>query len=165
MAVKPIRAVRVNANSGQLQEVSIDHLDKRIAAAIATGVSLKKKTLCCGCFGKDNQITSEGISRPPPHSRQQEVNLEEMDSQTASEGISRPPLDPSRRQQEVNEETPVATSHNRNFCCCCSTPLDSDSQQLLDTTNLSLDKTAHQIANTSGPQQLLSGDWIYLHYQ
>ena len=187
MAVKPIRAVLVSANSGQLQEVSIDHLDKRIAAAIATGVSLKKKTLCCGCFGKDNQITSEGISQPPLHSRQQEVNLEEMDSQTASEGISRPPprsrqqevnleeMDsqtasegisrppPRSRQQEVNlEEIQVATSHNRNFCCCCSTPLDSNSKQLLDTTNSSLDKTAHQIANTSGPQQLLSGDWIYL---
>ena len=135
MAVKPIRAVLVSANSGQLQEVSIDHLDKILAATVATGVSLKNRNLSCGCFGMDSQRTSKGISRPPPNSRQQEVDLEKM---------------------------PVATSHNKTFCCCCSTPINSDSKQLLDTTKVSLDKTALQIANTSGPQQLLNGDWIYL---
>ena len=130
VAVKPVRAVLVSANSGQLQEVSIDHLDKILAATVATGVSLKKKTLSCVCFGNDSQTTSKGISQPPPSSR-----------------------------QEVDKK-PVATSHS--FCYCCSTPLDSDSKQLLETTKLSLDRTAHQIATTSGPQQLLNGDWIYL---
>ena len=62
MAVKPIRAVLVSANSGQLQEVSIDHLDKTLAATLVTGVSLKNKTLTCGCFGIDSQITSKRIS-------------------------------------------------------------------------------------------------------
>ena len=137
LAVKPVRAVLVSANSGQLQEVTIDHLDKILAATVATGVSLKNKPLCCGCFGMDSQRTSKGISRPP--------------------------LDPSRRRQEVDlEKLPVATSHNKTFCCCCSTPVNSDSKQLLDTTKSSLDKTTLQIANTSGPQQLLNGDWIYL---
>ena len=132
MAVKPIQAVLARPYSGQLQEVSIDHLDKILAATVATGVSL---TNSCGCFGMDSQRTSKGISRPPPNRGQQQVDLEKM---------------------------PVATSHNKMFCCCCSTPINSDSRQLLETTQSSLDKTAVQIANTSGPQQLLNGDWIYL---
>ena len=137
MAVKPIRAVLVSANSGQLQEVTIDHLDEILAATVATGVSLQNRNLSCGCFG--------------------------MDSQRASKGITQPPLYPSCRQQELDlEKIPVATSHNKNFCCCCLTPVNSDSKQLLDTTKSSLDETALQIANTSGPQQLLNGDWIYL---
>ena len=102
---------------------------------MATGVSLKNKTLCCGCFGMDSQRASKGISRPPPSRRQQKVDLEKM---------------------------PVATSINKNFCCCCSTPITSDSKQLSDITKSSLDKTALHIANTSKPQQLLNGDWIYL---
>ena len=53
LAVEPIRAVLVSAKSGQLEEVSIDHLDKILAATVATGVSLKNKTLYCGCFGVD----------------------------------------------------------------------------------------------------------------
>ena len=134
MAVKPIRAVLVSANSGQLQEVSIDHLDKTLAATLATGVSLKNKTLTCGCFGIDSQITSKRISRSLPSSRQ-EVDLEEM---------------------------PVTTSHCKNICCCSSTPINSDSKQLLETTNSLLDREAHQIATTSGTQQLLNGDWVYL---
>ena len=130
IAVKPIRAVLVSAKSGELQEVSIDHLDKILAATVATGVSLKTKTLSCGCFGNDSQTTSKGISQPPPSSG-----------------------------REVDKK-PVANSHS--FCYCCSTPLDSDSKQLLETAKAELDKTAHQIATTSGPQQLLNGDWIYL---
>ena len=135
MAVKPIRAVLARSNSGQLQEVSIDHLDKILAATVATGVPLKNKTLCCGCFRMDSQRASKGISRPPPSRKQQKVDLEKM---------------------------PVATSINKNFCCCCLTPITSDSKQLLDTTKSSLDKTALQIANTSKRRQLLNGDWIYL---
>ena len=130
LAVKPIRAVLVCANSGELQEVSIDHLDKILAATVATGVSLKNKTLSCGCFGNNSETTSKAISQPPPSSG-----------------------------QEVKKK-PVANSHS--FCYCCSTPLDSDSKQLLETAKAALDKTAHQIATTSGPQQLLNGTWIYL---
>ena len=157
MAVKPIRAVLVNANSGQLQEVSIDRLDKIVAATVAKGVSLKNKTLCCRCFGMDSQTTGKGISQPsPPSSRQQEVNLEEMDSQAASERISQPPLNSGQLEVEM----PVDTSYSKNFCCCCSTPLDPAYEQLSKTTMAALDKTALQIATTSGPQQLLNGDWI-----
>jgi len=134
IAVKPVRAVLVSAKSGELQEVSIDHLGKILAATVAAGVSLKNKTLCCRCFGNDSQTTSKGISQPPPSSGLK-VDL---------------------------ENKPVATSHNSSFWYCCSAPLDSDFTKLLETTKLSLDTTAHQIATTSGPQQLLSGEWIYL---
>ena len=50
------------------------------------------------------------------------------------------------------------TSHRKRCCFCCTGP-DSELQQ---TTKAALDKTAHQIANTSEPQQLLDCDWIYL---
>ena len=132
MAVKPIRAVLVSANSGQLQKISIDRLDKIVAATVAKGVSLKNKTLCCRCFGMDSETTGKGISQPALNSGQLEV------------------------------EMPVDTSYSKNFCCCCSTPIDPAYEQLSKTTMAALDKTALQIATTSGPQQLLNGDWIYL---
>ena len=75
LAVRPVQAIRVGVStqSGQLQEVDPDQLDKILACTVAKGVFLEKVTsihnLCCNLMKK--QIKSPGISEPKhplPHS-------------------------------------------------------------------------------------------------
>ena len=51
LAARPIQAIRVNTQGGQLQEVDPDRLGKILANTVATGVHLKKRSffqnLCC----------------------------------------------------------------------------------------------------------------------
>ena len=68
VAVRPVQAIRVQVTtqSGQLQEVDPDQLDKVLASTVASGVFLEKMTaicnLCCNCMKK--QTKSKGISAP-----------------------------------------------------------------------------------------------------
>ena len=68
LAVRPVQAIRVQVTpqSGQLQEVDPDELDKVLASTVANGVFLEKMTaicnLCCNCM--KNQTKSKGISAP-----------------------------------------------------------------------------------------------------
>ena len=132
LAVRPVQAIRVQVTtqSGKLQEVDPDQLDKVLASTVANGVFLEKMTairnLCCNWMKK--QTKSKGISAP-----------------------SKKPLLHSNPSRE-------SSSQRESLCCCC---IDSNSE-LEQTSKLALDKTAHQIANSSEPQQFLDCDWIYL---
>ena len=57
--------------------------------------------------------------------------------------------------------SPISKSTTEKCCCCCpiAQSLSSDSEQ---TAKAALDKTTRQIVTTSGSQQLLDCDWIYL---
>ena len=73
LATRPVQAVRVRKQGGQLQEVKPDQLDQILACTVAKGgVPLERKSLfqslICRCFY--NQTTSAGISPPSeePHS-------------------------------------------------------------------------------------------------
>ena len=77
-----------------------------------------------------------------------------MKKQTKSRGISEPSKDRSINDNPSRE----STLHGKGFCHCCS---GSDSE-LQQTAKSALDRTAHQIADTSEPQQFLDCDWIYL---
>ena len=171
---------------GQLQEVEPDQLDQILANTVANGgVSLERNSsfqslFCCKCFY--HKTTSAGISLPseqphsintcagisPPSEQPHSINIsagisppsEQPHSINISAGIS--PLSTSPRLYGVTE-TPSSesTTYKRKNCCCCPIiySYGSDIEQI---AKAALGKTILQIATTSEPQQLLSGDWIYL---
>ena len=150
LAVRPVQAIRVRASSqsGQLQEVDPDELDKILASTVASGVSMDRKNslqnLCCIRLQK--QTESTGIS-PSSHSHGNPA------SETPSYGIGK------KRNSEIDSSSINHDSRKRSCCCCNCFGSDSELQQ---STKVALKKTAHQIAHTSQPQQRLNCDWIYL---
>ena len=142
LAERPVRAVRVAATSGKLQEISTDELDNILADAIAVGIPLKRSCFCC--FGSEvnykHQTISKGINQPSGSS-------ESLHFSGATQSES-PPI-----------------SNNRRSCCCCWSVSHKPESELRETTKLSYDKTAHLISASklTGPQQPLNqGKWIYL---
>ena len=141
LAARPIQAIRVRAStqSGQLQEIDLDQLDKILAATVATGVPLEKRKFIqrlqhLFCCKRNNQTTTKAMSA----------------------GISLP-----SDSHDSTASLPNKPNDNKRCCCCCpiAQPLSSDSEQ---TAKAALDETTHQIVTTSKPQQLLDCDWIYL---
>ena len=137
LAARPIQAIRVRASTqgGQLQEVDLDQLDKILADTVAKGgVPLEKRFI--------QQL--------------QQVCCCKRNNQTISVGISPSDL----RGSTASLSSQSITNHKK---CCCSCPIPhsvtTDSER---TAKAALDKTTRQIVTTSGPQQLLDCDWIYL---
>jgi len=50
LAERPVRAIRVSALSGNLQEVSADDLDNMLADTVAVGIHSEKRPFFCDCF-------------------------------------------------------------------------------------------------------------------
>jgi len=50
LAERPVRAIRVSASSGNLQEVSSDDLDNMLANTVAVAIPSKKRAFFCNCF-------------------------------------------------------------------------------------------------------------------
>ena len=155
LAAKPVQAIRVRANTqgGQLQEVDPDELDQILAGTVAKGgVPLEKRFIqqlhqlfCCKC---NNQTTSTGLSSLPS---------ENVQNQITSAGIS--------PQSDSHGSTEILSSQfdtSKKKCCGCCPIAHSPDTDFEQITKAALDKTAHQIATTSEPQQLLDCDWIYL---
>ena len=74
LATRPVQAIRVRAStqSGQLEEVDPDQLDKILADTVAKGVPLERVasfnncfTCFCKCF--ENQTTSAEVSSSKSH--------------------------------------------------------------------------------------------------
>ena len=139
LAEKPVRAVRVSANCGQLQEVNLDQLDKRVAGTVATADSLKSKTtflhriLHCICFENRIKYNKMGLSS---HSNKPQSSI----------GTSERPYSTSHSPKK-----PPTTSTSHTKCLCCYA--DSEVQTI---TKSLLDETASNI--TAATQQCLDGD-------
>ena len=140
LAERPVRAVIVCKTSEQFQEVNIDELDKALANEIAAGVQLENRTslLCATCFGN----TVEGGVGPQSH----------LHSNPLSIHTSHTP--------HYRAPSSKLTPHNQRTWCCsmCHEP----ESELQETTRLALDNTVHLISTSTKPQQLLSGELIYL---
>ena len=157
IATSPVQAVRVQTSTlgGQMQEIGPDQLDKVLAGTVAKGgvplgrTSFFQSLFCCKCKCFYYQTTSVGISPPSeqPHSNQS----------TSTENT---PLSASPHWYGMTE-SPPSEFHERKNCCCC--PIAhfqySDSEEI---AKAELGKTIRQIATTSGTQQVLDCDWIYL---
>ena len=134
LATRPVQAIRVSTQGGQLQEVDPDQLGEILANTVAIGVLLEKRrffqNLCCIRKTEKKQVKSTGIS----------------------------PLSKSTHSHSISENK---TTSPRKWCCYCYTNEGPDSE-LQKTTKAALDEAAYQIANASGPQQVLDGNWIYL---
>ena len=150
LAVRPVQAIRVRKEGEQLQEVEPDQLDQMVAGTVAQGgVHLERNSFfqcLVACFYK---TTSAGISAPSqqPLSTSTTTEISPIASTPRSYGATeRPSNEPS--------------FYERKCCYCCpfGHSHDSDSEQI---AKAALDKTIHEIANTS-KSHLLSGDWIYL---
>ena len=119
LAVRPVQAIRVQVptQSGQLQEVDPDQLDKVLACTVAKGAFLENVNfihkLCCSWTKK----------------------------QTKSRGISAPSKDRSINDSPSRE----STSHRKGFCHCCNgsdselqqtakSALDKTARQIADTS-------------------------------
>ena len=136
IAERPVRAVRVSANGEHLQEVNIDQLDQLVASRIAGGARLDKRTSLwyrIFCCNCAEEITSKKINPPSNH--------------LTSYGTFTCPTD-------------ISSSQNEN-CSCCSKFFDHNTE-LQEITRTSLDKTAREISVSSGSQDSLNNDWIYL---
>jgi len=140
LAERPVRAVIVCKTSEQFQEVNIDELDKVLANEIAAGVQLENRTslLCATCFGN----TVEGGVGP-----QSRLHSNPLSIHTSHTPHYKAPS---------SEFTP----HNQRTWCCsmCHKP----ESELQEATRLALDNTVHLISTSTKPQQLLSGELIYL---
>ena len=134
---RPVRAVRVSANGEHLQEVNIDQLDQLVASRIAGGVRPDKRTslwyhISC-CNCAEDEITSKGINPPSNH-----LTLYGTFTSPAS----------------------ISMSQNEH-CSCCSIFFDHNTE-LQEITRTSLNETAREISVSSGSQDSLNNDWIYL---
>ena len=156
LAARPLQAIRVQVSSqgGQLQEVDPDQLDQILADAVAAGVPLERKCIqrlqqlfCCK---HNNQTNSTGMStgNGPPS--------ENTENQTTITGIS--PSESHGNTASLSSQTIT----NQKKCCCCCPIAHSPATDSEQTAKAALNKTTHQIATTSEPQQLLDCDWIYL---
>ena len=138
LAARPVRAIRISTQDGQLQEVDPDELDKILASTVAKGgVPLEKgnfvqQLFCCNC---NSQTTNTGMSA----------------------GIS-PPSDSHGGSTNLSS---TSTSYTTECCFCCPN-VQSSSFDPEQTAKAALDKTIRQIAITSESQQLLDCDWIYI---
>ena len=68
LAARPVQAIRVRASSqsGQLQEVDPDQLDKILANTVASGVPLEETTfLCCTGRTESTGISSSSVRLHP----------------------------------------------------------------------------------------------------
>ena len=136
LAARPVQAIRVSTQDGQLQEVDPDQLDQIIASTVANrGGPLERKSFfpnlfCCKC----NQTTSAEICPP---------SVNPYLSGTA--------------------ESP-ASEFNKRKCCFCCQSAHYHGSDIVQITKAALDKTIHQIANTprGETQPNLDSDWIYL---
>ena len=154
LAVRPVQAIRVRASSqsGRLQEVDPDELDKILASTVASGVPMDRKNslqnLCC--IRVQKQTKSTGIS-PPSHSH------ENPTSKTPFYSIGKKRNSDNKRIDFIIN--PHYQPKKRSCCCCNCFCSDSELQQ---STKVALKETTHQIAHTSQPQQHMNCDWIYL---
>ena len=155
LAARPVQAIRISTQGGQLQEVKPDQLDQILAGAVAKGgVPLERKSFfqrlfCCKCKCFYHQTTSAGISPPSPSVILQNITTEIISL------LSSPPSY-GATESLISE----STSYKRKCCCCpFAHSLGSDVEQ---AAKAALDETTHKIATTSGTQQVLDCDWIYL---
>ena len=141
IAERPLRAVRIMPKSGQFQKVDPDQLDKILADTVAAGVPIKKnfiQKLCCICFDNrtENETYSAGIQMSPP---------EDLPSYGSADW------------------TPLSTYPEEKSCYYCLTEhCCGSNSELQQITKSSLQTTAAKIAATSGSQQFLNCDWVYL---
>ena len=155
LGVRPVQAIRVRASSqsGRLQEVDPEKLDKILASTVASGVPIDRKNslqnLCC--IRVQKQTKSTGIS-PPSHSHENPT-------------IKTPSYSIGKKRNSENKEidsssiNPHYQSRKRSCCCCIGFGFSSELQQ---STKVALKETTRQIADTSQPQQRINCDWIYL---
>ena len=146
LAERPVRAVIVSKTGEQFHEVNIDELDKILANEIAAGIRLENRTSfpCPMCFANQAQDESIGIS-PQSH----------LPSNALSNPTSR-----ARSAPQSGSSSSESTPHNRMICCCSM--FHEPESELQEATRLALENTAHLISTSAEPQQLLSGELIYL---
>ena len=146
LAERPVRAVIVSKTGEQFQEVNIDELDKILANEIAAGIRLENRTSfpCPMCFVNQAQDESIGIS-PQSH----------LPSIAHSNPTSR-----ARSASQSGSSSSESTPHNQTICCCSM--FHEPESELQEATRLALENTAHLISTSIEPQQLLSGELIYL---
>jgi len=154
LAARPVQAIRVRKEGEQLQEVKLGQLDQMVAATVAQGVSVERKSFfqslaVCKCRCCCDQATSAGISSPlkQPHSINTTIEIRPIVTSPQLYGAS-------------ESQSSESTSYERKcYCCPIAQSHDSESEEI---AKAALEKTVRQIANTSQSQQLLSADWIYL---
>ena len=142
LAERPVRAVIVSKMGEQFHEVNIDELDKILANEIAAGIRLRNRTslLCATCFG--NQAEGES-----------------MQSLLPTNPLSNP-TSHARSASHSGAPSSEFTPHNQTICCCSM--FYEPESELQEATRLALENTAHLISISIEPQQLLSGELIYL---
>ena len=161
LAEKPVRAVRVSAQNGKLQEVTPNQLDKRVADSVALGVTKRTtffhKILHCDCIDNRNKISSPSHLVGRPHSSADTYERPRSNSDTSERSCSSSDTyERPRSSSDTFERSPTRSTH----CCCCSAPPDSELQKI---TKSLLDKTASRVSGASGsPCRRLDDDWIYL---
>jgi len=147
IAVRPVQAVKVCKTGEQFQEVNIDELDKAVANEIAAGIHLENRTflLCATCFGSQVEGEVIGISPPSP-----------LPSNSLSTSALHTPHYGATLRAPLSKSTP---DNQRTWCCSFCHKHESEVEE---ATRLGLDNTVHLISTASEPQQLLSGELIYL---
>ena len=146
LAERPVRAVIVSKTGEQFQEVNIDELDKILANEIAAGIRLENRASFPCPTGFVNQAQDESVGISPC-------------SHLPSNALSNP-TSCVRSASQSGSSSSKSTPHNQTICCCSM--FHEPESELQEATRLALENTAHLISTSIEPQQLLSGELIYL---